>query len=127
MKARIEKKLSKRLVELFPALFRKAWRDEEPSELAYKQRTSVRHVLSVGGGTNYWGEGEDAYTVWAAWIGHSEWSWPWHGAFPDYPEDHELHGYPDVSAFKPTTRNLLKLAAQCQLAAEADKRTKQCA
>lgn len=31
MKARIEKKLSKRLVELYPALYCSAWRDEEPS------------------------------------------------------------------------------------------------
>jgi len=53
MKARIEKKLSKRLVQLHPALYRKAWRDDEHSELAYEQRTRGRHCLSVGGGTDY--------------------------------------------------------------------------
>jgi hypothetical protein len=46
MKARIEKKLSKRLVEIAPSLFPDAWRDEEFSELAHDQRTSVSHVLS---------------------------------------------------------------------------------
>ncbi len=61
MKARIEKKLSKRLVELYPALYCSAWRDEEPSALAYEQGSRVRHVLSVGGGVDYWGEGQDAY------------------------------------------------------------------
>jgi hypothetical protein len=52
MKARIEKKLSKRLVQLHPAMYRKAWRDDEQSELAYEQGSSVRHCLSVGGGTD---------------------------------------------------------------------------
>lgn len=117
MKARIEKKLSKRLVQLFPSLFGDAWRDDECSELAYEQRTSVRHVMSVGGGVDYWGEGEEAYTAWAAWTGHSFGSWEWHGPFDPYPEDHELAGYPNTESFKPTTRNLLRLAAQCEAAA----------
>jgi hypothetical protein len=68
MKARIEKKLSKRLVQLHPGLYRRAWIDkDEPSDLAYRQRTRVSHVRSVGGSTDYWGEGQDAYTVWADW------------------------------------------------------------
>nr|WP_176441330.1 hypothetical protein [Pseudomonas aeruginosa]MCV4168539.1 hypothetical protein [Pseudomonas aeruginosa]HCK4895377.1 hypothetical protein [Pseudomonas aeruginosa]HCL4222383.1 hypothetical protein [Pseudomonas aeruginosa] len=46
MKARIEKKLSKRLVELYPASYSAAWRDEEPSELAYEQGTRVRHATT---------------------------------------------------------------------------------
>ncbi|MDY7565346.1 hypothetical protein QN400_24375 [Pseudomonas sp. RTC3] len=45
MKARIEKKLSKRLVEIAPSIFAGVWIDkDEPSELAYKQRTRVSHV-----------------------------------------------------------------------------------
>lgn len=110
MKARIEKKLSKRLVQLHPALYRKAWRDDEPSELAYEQRTGVRHCLSVGGGTDYWGDGMEAYTVWADW----KMNWCWHGSFETYPEGHRLEGYPDTGRFRPTTRNLLKLAADCE-------------
>ncbi|MGA5718170.1 hypothetical protein ACPCWF_05995 [Pseudomonas atacamensis] len=120
MKARIEKKLSKRLVQLHPALYRKAWRDDEHSELAYEQRTRVRHCLSVGGGTDYWGDGMDAYTVWADW----KMNWPWHGPFNAYPEGHQFECYPDTSNFRPTTRNLLKLAVNCELSERAKARAR---
>lgn len=110
MKARIEKKLSKRLVELLPSVYRKAWRDQEPTELAYDQGSSVRHVLSVGGGVDYWGEGQDAYTVWEDW----QMNWCWHGPFEAYPNGHRFEGYPNIDGFRPTTINLLRLAAQCE-------------
>lgn len=115
MKARIEKKLSKRLVQLHPGLYRRAWIDkDEPSELAYRQRTRVSHVRSVGGGTDYWGDGQDAYTVWADW----KMNWCWHGPFEEYPHEHNLAHYPNTEGFRPTTRNLLKLAANCELASK---------
>ncbi|WP_223430028.1 hypothetical protein [Pseudomonas sp. GL-B-26] len=116
MKARIEKKLSKRLFQLHPGLYRRSWIDkDEPSELAYRQRTRVSHVRSVGGGTDYWGEGQDAYTVWADWKSN----WPWHGLFNSFPEGHEFECYPDTGSFRPTTRSLLKLAADCELISKA--------
>jgi len=116
MKARIEKKLSRRLVEIAPSVLIGVWIDkDEPSELAYKQRTRVSHVWSVGGGTDYWGEGQDAYTVWVDWKSN----WFWHGPFEAHPEGHEFEGYPDTGSFKPTTQNLLKLAAECELASKA--------
>ncbi|CAI8736837.1 DUF995 domain-containing protein [Pseudomonas sp. IT-P44] len=118
MKARIEKKLSQRLVQLHPALYGKAWRDDELSELACDQRSSVRHCLSVGGGTDYWGEGMDAYTVWADW----KMNWSWHGPFEAHPDGHQSEGYPDTGTFRPTTRNLLKLAIDCELAERAKAR-----
>ncbi|KAF1004382.1 MAG: hypothetical protein GAK36_00051 [Pseudomonas sp.] len=111
MKARIEKKLSKRLVTLLPSLFGKAWVDREPSELAYEQNSCINNVMSVGGGIDYWGEGQDAYTCWALW----RMNWMWHGPFESYPEGHRHQHYPNTEGFKPTTRNLLKLAAECEL------------
>lgn len=115
MKARIEKKLSKRLVQLHPAVYRRAWIDKgEPSELAYSQRSRVSHALSVGGGTDYWGDSQDAYTVWADW----QMNWCWHGPFEEYPHGHNLARYPNTEGFRPTTRNLLKLAADCELASK---------
>lgn len=81
MKARIDKKLSKRLVEI-TGLFKDAWIDEEPSELADSQGTSVSHIWSVGGGVDYWGEG------------------------------HRFEGYPNIDGFKATTQNLLRLATE---------------
>lgn len=115
MKARIEKKLSKRLVEIAPSLFRGAWVDlEEPSELAWKQGSQVSHVWSIGGGVDYWGEGTDWYTLWAAWADGGRFSWCWAGDFPAHPAGHEHEGYPDTTGFKPTTQNLLRLAAECE-------------
>lgn len=111
MKARIEKKLSKRLFQLYPSLYGRAWIDDDHSELAYEQKSCVRHCPSVGGGTDYWGDGEEAYTVWASWLD----MWPWHGPFEAYPHDHEHAMFPNTEGFRPTTRNLLRLAAECEL------------
>lgn len=117
MKARIEKKLSKKLVRLAPSVLTGVWLDNsEPSVLAYKQRTSVSNVWSVGGGTDYFGDGMDAYTAWAWW----QMNWEWHGDFETYPDGHEHQGYPDVSGFRSSTRNLLKLAVRAELGAKAE-------
>lgn len=121
MKARIEKKLSKRLVEIAPSIFSNAWRDEEISELAHEQRTSVSHVLSIGGGVDYWGEGMDAYSCWVMW----RMNWVWHGDFKPYPEGHKHEHYPDTEGFRPTTQNLLNLAAKCEARAALGAHRKQ--
>lgn len=111
MKARIEKKLSKRLVQIAPSLFSGARIDkDEPSVLAYEQGSRVSHILSVGGGVGYWGEGEDAYTVWEFW----RMNWMWHGDFETFPDGHQHEGYPNTEGFKRTTVNLLKLAAAAE-------------
>jgi len=112
MKARIEKKLSKRLVLIHPALYRDAWIDEDISERAYEQGVRVSHYPSVGGGLDYWGEGQDAYTVWEDW----KMNWEWHGPFGLFPAGHRFEDCPDTGNFRPTTRNLLKLAADCETA-----------
>lgn len=117
MKARIEKKLSKRLVLLYPSLYGRAWIDADHSELAYEQKTSVSHVPSLGGGTDWQGDGQDAHTTWAEWKS----CWPWHGPFESYPHGHEHAMFPNTEGFRPTTRNLLKLAAQCELADLAER------
>ncbi|MFD2641801.1 hypothetical protein [Pseudomonas japonica] len=111
MKARIEKKSSKRLLEIAPSQFHGAWIDKgEPTELAYEQGTRVSNIWSVGGGVNYWGEGCDAYTVWEDW----KMNWCWHGPFEPYPAGHRFEGYPNTDGFSPTTINLMKLAADCE-------------
>ena len=108
MKARVEKKLSKRLVELAPKTFKSAWVDfgGEPSELAYEQGSSVSGLYNVGGGVDYWGEGQDSYTTWQWWLDN----FMWVGPFKSFTEWHEFEGFPDITGFKLTTRNLLKLA-----------------
>jgi len=63
MKARIQKKLCKRLLEIAPSHYEDAWLDKgEPSDLAYEQSTRVSHIWSVGGGVDSFGEGCEAYT-----------------------------------------------------------------
>lgn len=113
MNARIEKKLSKRLVELCPTLFKDAWiLDGEPSELAYGSDSKITHCYHVGGGLDYWGEGQDYYSVWHDWLN----KWYWMGDFPYYPKCHEHEHYPNTSGFKPTTKNLINLACEAEKA-----------
>lgn len=111
MNSRIEKKLSKRLVKLFPSVYGLAWIDSDHSELAYDENSNVRHCPSVGGEYNpYSGDSNESYTVWASWLQ----MWPWHGPFEVYPNIHKFEGYPNTEGFKPTTINLLRLAARCE-------------
>lgn len=111
MKARIQKKLCKRLLEIAPSHYDDAWLDKgEPSDLAYEQSTRVSHIWSVGGGVDSFGEGCEVYTVWDDW----KQNWCWHGPFEAYPEGHKLEGYPNTDGFRVTTVNLLKLAAECE-------------
>ena len=116
MKARIEKKLSKRAAIIAPTLIGGVWIDDDISELSWKQKTRVSHIHSVGGGLDYWGEGTDYYTVWT----YIQMNWDWLGNFPQYPEGHKHAWFPDTGGFKPTPRNLLKLLANSELK-EAEK------
>lgn len=108
MKARIIKKLSKKLVEASSKIFKDAWVCDEIIEEAWNQGSRVSHVWHVGGGVDYWGEGEDAYTA----LEYMQMNWYYFGNFPQYKHDHEYYGYPDTGNFKPTSRNLLKLAKE---------------
>jgi hypothetical protein len=112
MNARIEKKLSKRLAWMCKTLFKNAWVLEDcGSELAEDQGSRITHCYHVGGGTDYWGEGQDAYSLWQFWLDQ----WPWHGDFPSYPEGHKFEHYPNTSGFNPTTKNLINLALECEI------------
>lgn len=97
MNSRIEKKLSKRLLEIAPKLFNHVWIDNQT------------HTPCVGGECDYWGEPQDEHTLWQ-WF---KMNWFWLGDFPKYPKGHEFEHYPDTGGFKPTTKNLLRLAAIC--------------
>lgn len=117
MKARTDKKLSKRLREIAPSLFHDAWIENgDLSELAYAQRTRVSNVWCCGGGTDYWGESLESYTLWSLW----KTNWPWHLGCDPFPEGHEREGYPNPKGFRPTTPNLLRLAAECEARSKGD-------
>lgn len=46
-------------------------------------------------------------------------NWCWQGPFEAFSDGHQFEGYPDTSGFKPTTKNLLKLSVECELACKA--------
>lgn len=128
MNPRIEKKVSKRLVQLAPKLFKDAWVDNEVERFPkhYEHRLNrkltaherkentlankcrVNHVLCVGGGLDYWGEGQDWYSCFK-WL---KLNYEWLGNFPSSPKGHQYQGYPDTGKFKPTTINLMNLVRE---------------
>lgn len=110
MTPRIEKKLCKRLAQLCPTLFSGAWVSDEPSGLACHKNSNISHCYHLGGGTDYFGEGCDDYSIWQWWRMY----WCWYGKFPVYPQGHELKHYPNTEGFKPTTVNLFRLAISCE-------------
>lgn len=87
MKPRIEKKLSKKLVEIFSGTkqFDGVWTDNEycrwpirpeigesltPGEIRKNReaRASVTDIPSIGGEPDYWGEGSDYHTVYERYV-----------------------------------------------------------
>ncbi len=94
------------MAESNPELFKGAWIDTDICELSFEQNSRVSHILIMGGDIDEWGEGSDYYTAFD-WFKQQ---WEWYGDFTPYGCGHEFEGYPDTGKFKPTSRNLLKLA-----------------
>ena len=107
MKARIEKKLSKKLVQILPEIFKHAWVDSNVSEKAWSQGSRVSNMYFVGGGVDYWGEGEDEYTVIEDFISHYNWHSPIHKPSP---EGHEFEGMPMFESKRLTGKYLIECA-----------------
>ena len=118
MKARIEKKLSKRLVEIAPTLFKGAWVDNEVMDSADRTRTSVSHCWRVGGELDYWGEATDAFSAWDWWLSNCYWI---SSRFPIYPKGHRFEGLPNTEGFKFSASNLLALAQQYELTKQPER------
>jgi hypothetical protein len=110
MKARIEKKLCKKIVEILPDNFYShSWADNEVSELAENQNTRVSGVLYIGGGVDYWGEGEDEYTVLYDFAMHFNWHPP---IYNPYPDGHKWEGLPMGTKKRLTGQYLIKCARE---------------
>lgn len=110
MKARIEKKLSKRLWETAPLLFPKAWKcGVDGMESSFFERTGMAGCWCAGGEYNSWsGDCDDDRTLWSEWRR----DWHWVGDFKPFNDGSRLCGWPDTTGFRPTTPNLLRLAAE---------------
>lgn len=93
MKARIEKKLSKRLMVEVPMLFNHAFINRDFSEAAYAQGTRVSNCYSVGGERiSYLEAPTKIITVWEVWC----LIWKYYAV--------------DPGQVKPSTIELIKLA-----------------
>lgn len=106
MNARIEKKLSKKIVELLPHRYQNvAYNSWWMTDLAYEEGVNIMDVPIIEiqlSDENGWGW----ETTWQDFRPN----YMWICNFPVYEEDHPLAGYPDTGNFKPTTQNLLNLA-----------------
>jgi len=98
MNPRIEKKLSKRLIQILPEMYRDAWKCDET------------HVMCVGGGTDYWGEGQDAYTVLEDFTGINQGGYCWFGLWGFYPDGHRFERYPVPDKKKQTGKRIIEIA-----------------
>lgn len=138
MKPRIEKKLSKRLAiilknvrgytpkdvwidndyELWPKYYAEKSKPltSRQKRKNYQQRVRVNNMPSVGGGVDYWGEGEDYYSVFAS----VKDALPW-VSFECEPYDPETDcgGYPIVTV-RFTGKNVIALAKQWAIKAAAN-------
>jgi hypothetical protein len=90
MKARIVKKLSKRIKELLPKDYEGSWINEEIMCEAWVDKNTINHCLMIGGELDCWGEGTDDYTI----LEHFKtYHYDW-GIWGLYPEGHKWEGLP---------------------------------
>ena len=114
MKARIEKKLCKKLAEILPSNFYShAWTDGEVTERAWAQGSRVSGLLYIGGGVDYWGEGEDEYSVLEDFKTHHNWHKP---IYNPYPTGHKWEGMPKHSNKRLTGKYLIECARRISAA-----------
>jgi len=128
---RIIKKLSKRIVEILPKTYKHAWvdgehdywqphwkNDQSDGKLTKKQirenrvsRSRVNHVFSVGGELDYWGEGQDYYSVYRDFAANHDWFGVF--GFRDIYLDSDnsvLGGYPNRDSKRMTGNRLIQIA-----------------
>ena len=105
-KPRIIKKLSKRLAEILPKRYCDHWVDDDVMEGAYDNNTRVKGCLMIGGGVDYWGEGQDAFTICTDFSDRYEWM----GMFGFYPDGHQFEYWPVIDPKKRTGKRLIDIA-----------------
>ena len=107
MKARIIKKLSKKLKSILPKEYCGAWVDNEIMEQSYDQGSRVSNCCNIGGGLDEWGEGTDHYTVLYD-FKHN--FLQWQGLWGFYDETSRWEGMPKPAPYKLTGQKLIELA-----------------
>ena len=107
MKARIQKKLSKKIAAIVPKMYKDSWVDDEISELSWSQGVRVSHIVSVGGELDCWGEGQDYCSVLEDFSKHYDWNRP---IYNPYPDGHKWQGMPMRDSNRKTGKYLIECA-----------------
>ena len=102
MNKRINKKLSKRLSEILPNEYKDAWKMSRSDDDGY----ILKGTLCLGGGVDYWGEGQDHETIFECYSQQFGWS----GIFGFHPEGHPLSGYPLLDKKRFTGKRAIEIA-----------------
>ena len=107
MKARIIKKLSKKLSLILPKEYKASWVDNSVMEESWEQGSMVSNCTMIGGGLDYWGEGTDHYTV----LYDFRWHFlQWQGLWGVYGEYEEFEDMPKPAPYRLTGQKLIELA-----------------
>ena len=109
MKARIIKKLSKKISELLPKEYEDKWLDTNDRLLceSYEQGSRVKNCWYIGGELDYWGEGTDDYTI----IEDFKRNFiTWQGYWGFYESGHKFEGMPKHAHYRLTGQKLIALA-----------------
>ncbi len=113
MKARIIKKLSKKLVAILPKIYGDVhcspWVDNEIMDEAWEQGSRVSGCFRIGGHLDEWGEGTDDYTVFHDFKNNLL---GWQGLWGFYDEDSEWEDMPKGAPYRLTGQKLIMLAKQ---------------
>lgn len=120
MNPRQEKKLSKRICQILPHVFRYAWVDDERMESSWIRGVSTSHCLCIGGEPDYWGEASESYTCWKIWVDNWQFFIDCDGA-QVIVDDVDWNR--DIPQFRmqPKTRYLISLAKRVAAHHEANK------
>tara|TARA_Y100000310_G_scaffold283934_1_gene306272 strand:+ start:412 stop:768 length:357 start_codon:yes stop_codon:yes gene_type:complete len=109
MKARIIKKLSKKISELLPDEYKDKWIDKHDKFLceSYDQGSRVKNCFYIGGELDLWGEGTDSYTVLEDFKDNFS---TYQGYWGFYGEGHKFEGMPKHAPYRLTGQKLIALA-----------------
>ena len=107
MKARIIKKLSKKLAALLLKEYDRAWVNADVMEQSWEQGSRVSGCFNIGGECDYWGEGTDHYTVLYD-FKHN--FLQWQGLWGVYGEGERFEDMPKPAPYRLTGQKLIMLA-----------------
>ena len=106
MKARIIKKLSKKIKSILPKEYERVWVNDEVMEESWSQGSKVSHCHMIGGECDEWGEGTDYYSV----LHDFKYNFlEWQGLWGFYDETSRWEDMPKPAPYRLTGKKLIEL------------------